>query len=303
MISALQKAHPLLAGLLGSKSSSSSSEKSERRSGVAAKAGDAPVLSETQQAALASEQANQRVLQQFLEIAPERVKQLRKLFANVGANSDEHARQMTLGQLSAQVRVLWSICDCPPLAPVSKICQSLERLLTQSSEQLSSLTPSTLRTMAASIVLLESLCNAGVKPDLLSNPVPRFLNIDDDAICRQAVSLALQQAFGAPEHAEDGDAGMALVQQRPFDVIFLDVEMPGLNGFDVCSRIHQTRMNAHTPVVFVTWHHHFESRAKASASGGHDLIAKPFLPSELTLKTLTVLLRRRMQPAPALKGA
>jgi DNA-binding response OmpR family regulator len=80
-----------------------------------------------------------------------------------------------------------------------------------------------------------------------------------------------------------------------YDVIFLDVEMPGMDGFEVCSRIRTTVANRTTPVVFVTRHSDFGSRAKSSLSGGRDLIGKPFLTFELALKALTIVIQRRSQ--------
>jgi CheY-like chemotaxis protein len=197
------------------------------------------------------------------------------------------------------VRVLWSLCDSPALEAVCKVTKALERLLKQISEQPSCLTLSTLRTTASSVVLLETLCKPGLPADVASNPPPRFLSIDDDPVSRLAIASSLEQAFSAPDHAESGEAALLLVEKQSYDIIFLDVEMPGMNGFEVCTRIHQTRLNPNTPVVFVTIHSDFDSRAKVSESSGHDLIAKPFLPSELTLKALTILIRRRMQSAPA----
>ena len=114
---------------------------------------------------------------------------------------------------------------------------------------------------------------------------------------RLAVSSALKQAFSAPDHAETGEEALVLVEKQAYDIIFLDVEMPGMNGFEVCAEIRRTKLNADTPVVFVTVHSDFETRAKAVESSGQDFIAKPFLPSELTLKALTILLRRRMHSA------
>jgi CheY-like chemotaxis protein len=148
-----------------------------------------------------------------------------------------------------------------------------------------------------SIVLLEKLCKPGLRADLAFNPSPRFLSVDDNPVCRLALSSALKQAFSAPDQAESGEAALALVEKQAYDIIFLDVEMPGMNGFEVCTEIHRTQLNADTPVVFVTAHSDFESRAKAAESSGQDFIAKPFLPCELTLKALTILVRRRI-PSP-----
>jgi two-component system sensor histidine kinase BarA len=122
-----------------------------------------------------------------------------------------------------------------------------------------------------------------------------LLAVDDDQTCRQAVSSALRKAFPAPDLAENGTKALELANQHTYDVVFLDVEMPDLDGFAVCSGIHETVKNRNTPVVFVTSHSDFNSRTKSTASGGRDLIAKPFLGLEVTVKALTWLFRSRME--------
>ena len=123
----------------------------------------------------------------------------------------------------------------------------------------------------------------------------RVLAVDDDAVCRHAISFALKKVLNPPDLASDGKAGLALAVKLPYDVIFLDVEMPGMDGFELCSRIRATAANRATPMVFVTRHSDFGSRAKSSLSGGCDLIGKPFMPFELAVKALTIILDRRLR--------
>src|SRR5207244_617685 len=102
--------------------------------------------------------------------------------------------------------------------------------------------------------------------------------------------------------AADAQAALALASRLRYDVIFLDIEMPGMDGFELCSKIHETDPNRNTPVVFVTSHTDFNTRAKSSLVGGNDFIGKPFLIFEVTVKALTLLLRTRLQPAGALQA-
>ena len=69
----------------------------------------------------------------------------------------------------------------------------------------------------------------------------------------------------------------------------------GMDGFTVCSKIRETVLNRTTPVVFVTGHSDFKARTQAALSGGGDLIGKPFLTAEVTVKALTFALRGRLQ--------
>ena len=95
-------------------------------------------------------------------------------------------------------------------------------------------------------------------------------------------------AFGRPDSAESGEA--ALSGGKRFDLIFLDVRMPGMDGFAACSRIHRTRHNRRTPVVFVTSYDDLDSRAKAAASGGWGFIPKQVMASQIKLVALSFIL-------------
>ena len=156
-------------------------------------------------------------------------------------------------------------------------------------------TPSALVTVAAAVDLLNDLCVPGMKADLAVNPPIHLLVVDDDLVARRALVGALQTVFKKPESAENGEAALALALGKPFDVIFLDVVMPGMDGFEVCSKIRDTVPNRTTPVVFVTSLSDDDTRRKSTLSGGNDLMRKPFLTSEITVNALTFALRGRLQ--------
>jgi DNA-binding response OmpR family regulator len=79
-----------------------------------------------------------------------------------------------------------------------------------------------------------------------------------------------------------------------YDLIFLDVNMPGMDGFDLCQKIRQLAIHAKTPIVFLTGMATVENRVQSSISGANDFIAKPFNLHELSVKTLTLLLKSSM---------
>jgi len=67
-----------------------------------------------------------------------------------------------------------------------------------------------------------------------------------------------------------------------------------MDGFELCTKIRCLPANNPTSIIFVTSLTDFKSRAKSSLSGGSDLIAKPFMFIELTVKALTHVLRNRL---------
>jgi CheY-like chemotaxis protein len=93
---------------------------------------------------------------------------------------------------------------------------------------------------------------------------------------------------------EDPPTALKMVAENRFDLIFLDVDMPNMSGFDLCTKLRTFPTNGKTPVVFVTGLTDFESRARSTLSGGNDLIAKPFLFMELAVKALSFVLRGQL---------
>ena len=103
-------------------------------------------------------------------------------------------------------------------------------------------------------------------------------------------------AFEKAESAESGAVGFALVTERPFDVVFLEVQLSGLDGFEVCSVICESVRNRTTlPVVFVADYNESNARNSMSLRGGSDFVIKPVLMSVITAKVLTFALRGRLE--------
>jgi CheY-like chemotaxis protein len=88
-----------------------------------------------------------------------------------------------------------------------------------------------------------------------------------------------------------------LLEKNRFDLIFLDAEMPGLDGIELCARTRKMPTNRTTPIVVVTAHADFEIRARSILSGGTDFIAQPFVSVELAVKALTLLLKGNCRAA------
>jgi CheY-like chemotaxis protein len=233
-------------------------------------------------------------LQEFFGSAPAQLARLRKLLSGISLAPDDAVRLKLLLEFSDHVRSLKEKSRLPEVLPIWLMAFAMEGLLKQASSKPSYLTPSVLRTVAGALDLLETLCLPSLDPNLATSPPIRLLAVDDDAVCRSAISLALKKVFKEPDLAPEGLAALALTAQHTYDVIFLDVEMPGMDGFELCSKIRETVLNGTTPVVFVTRHNDFNSRAKSSLSGGQELIAKPYLSTEITVKALMLALRGRL---------
>ncbi len=219
----------------------------------------------------------------------------RKLLEEIARETDPVARQRLLADLRRELGALEGEAGRPEVLLVWQVASAVEGLLKQLTDKVSNVTASTLRTVAGGVDLLADLCAPGLQPDLLTAQPLRFLAVDDDLISRKAISFALKKALTQPDLAENGEAALALATRQAYDVIFLDVQMPGMDGFELCTKIHDTVSNATTPVVFVTVQSDFDAHAKSTLSGGSDLMGKPFLTFEVTVKALTLALRGRLQ--------
>jgi CheY-like chemotaxis protein len=82
---------------------------------------------------------------------------------------------------------------------------------------------------------------------------------------------------------------LKLAKDNRFDLIFMDIQMPEINGFELCDLIHRTDINAKTPVIFVTSLNDFEKQVRSTPGGGMDFIAKPIMLVELAVKAMTSL--------------
>lgn len=237
-------------------------------------------------------------LEEFLAAWPRFLADLRKQLREAGNTADTRTRRRYLRDLGRELRQVKGETGQPELLPVWQMICALEGLVRQLADKVEDVTPSTLRTVGGGLDFLAELCQPGLDAQLLTRRPVRLLAVDDDPISRHALSFALKRALHAPDLASGGEAGLKLAQEHAYDVIFLDVEMPDVDGFELCTQIHQTAANRATPVVFVTGQTDFDARVQATLSGGCDLIAKPFLTFELAVKALTLTMKARLQAKP-----
>lgn len=185
------------------------------------------------------------------------------------------------------------VAGCPVIARISA---AFEALLTELYENPKSINPSTTRTLAHTVDFLGQLANDVEATEAIKLSTTNVLVVDDEALSRKAVMRGLEKAELKAMDVADPGAAFEQCKKQNFDLIFLDIDMPGMNGYDLCKQIRLQPQHAKTPVVFVTGLTDFASRAKSTISGGNDLIAKPFLIIELAVKALTFLMKAQFKP-------
>ena len=240
----------------------------------------------------------------FLDSVPTTINTARAYLREIARNTDEATRIQQLQELYRRIHTLTGNAGIAGVSQMSHLADALEALLKELYEKPASTNASTLRTVASAIDFLGVLLEQARLPDAPDAPQPRpeILVVDDEAISRRAVSYALEKARLPCTSLESPEDAVQLLAERKFDLIFLDVDMPGMNGFELCTKLRTTHRNKSTPVVFVTSLSDFESRANSTMSGGNDLIAKPFLFVELAVKALIYLMRGRIAARQAAVG-
>lgn len=123
----------------------------------------------------------------------------------------------------------------------------------------------------------------------------RLLVVDDDLGSIEYLGHLLK-GFAQVSFATNGDDALRLAAlQRP-DLVLLDIELPGLHGFEVCRRMRATPALQGTPIIFATQHGDTHTEAEALQLGGDDFLRKPF-DNEQVLARLRHQLRHRTAAA------
>lgn len=124
-----------------------------------------------------------------------------------------------------------------------------------------------------------------------------ILLVEDDDTMRQLVALFLTKKGYKVFPARNGEEALEVISHTIPHVILLDIEMPGLNGYDVCREI---RKQLIVPIIFISVHQRTFDKLKCFELGGDDYLAKPFDFEELDARIRANIRRYHMNLA---KGA
>jgi DNA-binding NtrC family response regulator len=124
-------------------------------------------------------------------------------------------------------------------------------------------------------------------------PNGSILVIDDEAEIREGLELLLSSEGYAVTSAETGEAGIARLEQEPFDLLLLDVSLPGRSGLDLLRDIRQR--DPHLPVVLITAYGSIDMARQAFKSGAQDYITKPWSNDELLAQIASAVEGRRLR--------
>lgn len=117
----------------------------------------------------------------------------------------------------------------------------------------------------------------------------RLLLVEDNRRLSHELKMSLTDAGYAVDTAYDGHEGQALTETAPYDVVILDILLPGKDGLEVCRALRRQHVNI--PVLMLTARDTIADRVRGLDSGADDYLMKPFALNEL-LARLRALLRR-----------
>ena len=177
------------------------------------------------------------------------------------------------------------------LSRISHLTSALAGLSQQLAERPLNSTASTSRTIAGAMDALDHLARAGLAAENMAAPLG--LIVEDERVSQQIIRTALDRSQIRSILTDSGEFALQLLELNRFDVIFLDVTLPGINGYQVCTALRKLHLHTATPVIFITALKEFEARAQSILSGANDLIAKPASVSELAVKALTHVIKAK----------
>jgi len=123
----------------------------------------------------------------------------------------------------------------------------------------------------------------------------RILVIEDDAAIREGIVDALEFEGYATFEAKDGDEGLASAVGASYDLLLLDLILPGRSGFDILEEVRATRPTL--PVIVLTARGEEQDRVKGLRMGADDYVVKPFSVKELLARVEAVLRRSPERPS------
>ncbi len=129
-------------------------------------------------------------------------------------------------------------------------------------------------------------------------PMPRtILVVDDDPHIRQLLVFAFDKAGLGAIEAADGEAARALVETHAPDLVVLDINMPRMDGLEVCRRLRGGEGRADIPILFLSSRDDEIDRVLGIELGADDYVVKPFSPREVVARVMAIL-RRTAARAP-----
>lgn len=247
------------------------------------------------QPSVADQEFRARARRDFLAHAQQTCQALRDLCNKLKLGSTDLEKERRLQDLYRKAHFVTATAGLANCSRIEKMSTVLEALLVSFTQKPINLDASVWRTLNMSIDFLETLFQESDEAAPAPQTNPRVLVVDDDAVTNRAIISTLRRINLTAYGFQDPVEAFLSLQTVRYDLMLLDIEMPGVSGIELCRRVRGLGPYRKTPIVFVTLHADFETHAEGLLSGGNDLIAKPIFPMELAVKTVIHLLKKESE--------
>ena len=124
---------------------------------------------------------------------------------------------------------------------------------------------------------------------------PRVLAVDDQRDALRLLQIRLQNAGFDCFTCADGPSALQFLEKELVDIVFLDVMMPTMDGYEVCRRIKANERTKDIVVLFLTARYEIQDKIKGLEVGGHDYLTKPVEQAELLARTRSAIRVKNLQ--------
>ncbi|MCC5876388.1 MAG: fused response regulator/phosphatase [Candidatus Sumerlaeia bacterium] len=131
--------------------------------------------------------------------------------------------------------------------------------------------------------------------ELLEGRQPRVLACDDSEVNLAMVTRVLERGAFHVTRAHSGEEVLETVERQPFDLVLIDINLPGINGIDVCRKLREQQTSrVYLPIIMLTANTEKHARVTALQAGATDFITKPFNPDELLARIHNHIAAKRL---------
>ena len=240
-------------------------------------------------------QFRSRMRRDFFEQIPAISKSFQSLCRGFLESQDSQARVQHLQDLQRKIGFLTHMTSMAGCYRIAQLSSAFEALLFELHFRPAAITHSSRQTVFSTSALLAVALARADQPDEQCLTPTLVLVVDDDAVSSRALVVTLARSNLDATTVSDPFQALEKLRQHAYDVALLDINLPGISGITLCQEMRRLPMHAKTPVIFVTSHAEFEPQARALPNGGDDIISKPIMPAEVTVKIIAHLLKNRLE--------
>ena len=178
------------------------------------------------------------------------------------------------------------------IARYSSACGELTRWMRKTPRK----APAMLDSLRDAVTLLGALSGGGAIADPAG---ARIYSVDDDIDNCECVAMSLEKMALQTRYAVKPEIALNDLAAGPYDLIILDVDLPGMDGFELSGRIREFAHHRATPIIFLSGLMSAKARVDSLPGGGHAFIAKPYNLNELAVIAVGMILKARLDSASA----